>query len=102
MAVLGVIENVFYNSRGYGNAAGNQHLSGYNVFASSDWLNITPQSGVIELSCSFKEFSKGLIQLIGKNNYSSLLGVGIAYGAMDRGQVEMVKYVGGGKVLAMG
>ena len=101
MAVFGVIENVFYNSRGYGNAAGNQHLRGYNVFASSDWFNITPQSQAVELICSFRESRKGLIQLIGKNNYSCLLGVGIAYGSMDRGQIELVKYVGGGKILAM-
>jgi hypothetical protein len=101
MAVLGVVENVFYHPRGYGNAAGNQHLDGKSVLKSSDWMNITPQSQPVELTLSFID-SRSLLQKTGRNNYSCLLGIGIAFGAMDRGQVEMVKYVGGGKILAMG
>ena len=100
VAILGVIEDLFYTPKGYGNAAKNQHVIGYSVYTESDWFNITPQSPALELTCSFKESSKGLLQLIGKNNHSCLLGIGIAYGAMVRGQVEVVKYVGGAKILA--
>jgi hypothetical protein len=102
MAILGVIENVFYNRLGYGNAAGNQFLTGHSVFETSDWFNIAPNSAPVELTCSFKESAKGLIQKIGKNNYSCLLAIGIAFGSMTQGKVQMVKYVGGGKILAMG
>ncbi|AEV98575.1 hypothetical protein Niako_2220 [Niastella koreensis GR20-10] len=102
MAILGVIENVFYHPGGYGNAAGNQHLDGDYVFKSSDWITITPQSQPIELECNFRLSREELLEQKGKNNYSCLLAIGIAFGAMDRGQVEMVKYVGGGKILAMG
>lgn len=102
IVVLGIIEDLFYKNRAYGNIAGNEHGIGYSVVEVSDWLNITPQSPAVELTCSFKESRKPLIQKLGKNNHSCLLGVGIAFGAMSRGQVELVKYVGGAKVLAMG
>jgi hypothetical protein len=98
---LGVVENVFYNGRGYGNAAGNEHLTGNSVLSASDWFNITPNNAAVELTCSFQEERNDLIRQIGKKNYSCLLAVGIAFGSMERGKVEMVKYVGGGKILAM-
>ena len=102
VAVLGVIENIFYNPKGYVNRAGNPHVNSHFVLNESDWFNITPKSEPVELTCSFKKSAKDLLQKIGKNNYSCLLGIGIAYGSISRGQVEMVKYVGGGKILAMG
>jgi hypothetical protein len=101
IAILGVVENVFYNGRGYGNAAGNEHLTGNSVLSASDWFNITPNNAAVELTCSFQEERNDLIRQIGKKNYSCLLAVGIAFGSMERGKVEMVKYVGGGKILAM-
>jgi len=101
VAILGIIEDVFYFPRGYGNAAGRQNTYGDSVFEASNWFNITPQSPALELTCSFKEFGKNVIKAVGKNNYSCLLAIGIAYGSMVQGRVEMVKYVGGGKILSM-
>jgi len=31
----------------------------------------------------------------------TLLGIGIAFGTMQRGQITMAKYIGGAKILAM-
>jgi hypothetical protein len=100
-AVFGIIGDLFYKNREYGNKAGNQHGMGYSVLERTNWLNITPKSPAVELTCSFKESRESLLKMIGKDNYSCLLGIGIAFGSMVRGQVELVKYVGGGKILAM-
>lgn len=102
IAVLGIVEDLFYKDRGYGNKAGNQHVSGYSMMEASDWFNIAPKSQAVELTCNFKGSRQSLLKMIGKNNYSCLLGLGIAFGTMMRGEVELVKYVGGGKILAMG
>lgn len=101
IAILGIVEDLFYKDRGYGNKAGNQHVTCYSEVEASDWFNIIPNSPAIELTCDFNESRQSLQKIIGRNSYSCLLGIGIAFGAMDRGQVEMVKYVGGGKILAM-
>ncbi len=100
-ATVGIIEDVFYNAGEYGNKAGNKHVMGYSALNQSNWLNITPNSEPVELTCSLRDLRKDLLKMLGTDNYSCLLGIGIAYGSMVHGQVEMVKYVGGGKILAM-
>lgn len=101
MGVLGIVQDLYYHPLGYGSITGDQQVMGIGATKESDWLSITPKSPVTELTFNFKEFRNVLIQKIGKKNYSCLLGVGIAFGSMARGQVEIVKYVGGGKILAM-
>ena len=100
IAVFGLVEDLFYKNRGYGNIAGHQH-AGHALYKESDWLTITPKSTAVELTCDFKESPQTIFKSSGINNYSCLLCVGIAFGSMVRGQVEMVKYVGGGKILAV-
>jgi len=101
IAILGIVEDVFYNNRDYGNKAGYSPLVNDSVVEQSDWLNIMPQSPAIEFTCNFKDYYQDILKELGKSNYSCLLGIGIAFGSMVRGQVELVKYVGGGTILAM-
>lgn len=102
IAVFGLIEDLFYNPNGYQTITGNQQVNGYSVVNETDWLPVTPESPALQLTCGFKGSARSILQRIGRNNYSCLLGIGISFGAMTRGRIEAVKYVGGGKVLAMG
>ncbi|OQP41065.1 hypothetical protein A4H97_15825 [Niastella yeongjuensis] len=101
ISILGVVEDVFYGARGYKTKAGYPLTPGYRVIEQTGWFNITPKSQAVTLTCSFNASPAEVIGSTEINNYSCLLAIGIAYGSMERGEVEMVKYVGGGKVLAM-
>ncbi|MBO9201616.1 MULTISPECIES: hypothetical protein [Niastella] len=102
IAVLGMVPDVFFNFRGYCLKSG-YHTRPSNSFkmAHSDWFTISQQSKAVTLTCNIMDMRQAIIKEAGENNYSCLLGVGIAFGAMDRGEVEIIKYVGGGKILAM-
>jgi len=99
--VLGIIQDLFYGPRGYVNKDGKEvHWSFYQV-KESDWLSVSPQSPAFTLFGSLTSMRKEFKDAISMDAYSCLLGIGIAFGNMPNGHIEMVKYVGGAGVLGM-
>ena len=78
------------------------HLSPYHfqrMFA--EWAGISPKRFLQYLTVGFLkerlQYSRNLVEVAeeaGFNPQSLLLGVGIAFGHMVKGQVELIKYVG--------
>jgi hypothetical protein len=101
MVIVGIVEDMFYNPKGYQPEHGVEDYSW--VLEVSDWLSV--HAGVPAVT---KQYTKlldaygGIEKITKLNSYSILLAVGIAFGTMQKGQVEMVKYVGGAKILGMG
>jgi hypothetical protein len=104
IAVFGIIQDMFYVPNGresYLNKGGDDVNWTLGQHRETDWLNMSSRSPALTLECSLKSIRKDIQDILDLNSHSCLLGVGIAFGNMPRGQVEMVKYVGGAKVLGM-
>jgi hypothetical protein len=101
MVVFGIVGDVFFNANGYRSIMDRWSSLGLSMLQITDWLNVAPQSPAVTVTFDFNEVKEGVLDLTGENNFSCLLGIGIAFGTMLKGEVEMVKYVGGGKILAM-
>ena len=100
MVIVGIVEDMFYNPKGYQPQHGREMSS--SALDVSDWLTV--HAGVPAVTKQYTELldAYGSIGKIDKlNSYSILLAVGIAFGTMQKGQIEMVKYVGGAKILGM-
>ncbi|HEY8895422.1 MAG TPA: hypothetical protein VIM79_11430 [Niastella sp.] len=105
IAVFGVIQDLFYHPdsrEGYLNKAGDDVRWTLGLHRETDWLNLSAHSPAITIECSLKSMRKDVQEMLSLDSHSCLLGIGIAFGNMPRGQVEMIKYVGGAKVLGMG
>lgn len=100
MVVLGTIEDMFYTERGYTPQNGKEMFMW--ELEVTDWLAVSPRSEPITVAFnSMGDYFEKPDENVSFNPQSLLLAVGIAFGNMARGEVEMVKYVGAGKVLAM-
>lgn len=100
IVIVGIIEDMFYDPKGYQPQHGREMYS--SVLDESDWLTV--HAGVPAVTNQYTALKDcyGDISKIAKlNSYSLLLAVGIAFGTMQKGQIEMVKYVGGAKILGM-
>lgn len=105
VAVFGVIQDLFYHPNGresYLNKKGDDVNWTLGQHHETDWMNMSSRSPSITIELSLKSMRKDIQDVLDLNSHSCLLGIGIAFGVMPRGEVEMVKYVGGAKVIAMG
>lgn len=101
MVMLGTVEDMFYTEKGYKPENGNEMFMW--ELEETDWLAVSPRAEPVTVALSkmsdyFKKKADGNVRF---NRQSLLLAAGISFGNMSRGQVEMVKYVGGAKILAM-
>jgi hypothetical protein len=100
MAVISIVEDMFYDPNGY-RPENDRELYTW-ALDETDWLPV--QAGLPAITKQYTQLKdcygvgKKRIKL---NSHSLLLAVGIAFGDMEKGQIEMVKYVGGGKILGM-
>jgi len=100
MAVIGIVEDMFYHEKGYQPEHGKE--LNISTLDETAWLPITPQSPAFSMELhKIGDYLDDISETVALNPFSLLLGVGIAFGTMPRGQIEMVKYVGGAKVLGM-
>jgi hypothetical protein len=103
MVVSGIIEDMYYNPGSRDNylpREGN-YLLLRSKHSETNWMNVYPDSPNITIDCSIKITRKDFLKRLSGNNHSQLLGIGIAFGNMQRGQITMAKYIGGAKILAM-
>jgi hypothetical protein len=99
--LFGVIEDWFYSPKGYVNKGGKEVRWTIGWHRETDWMNISPELPSFTLFGSIKKLRSDFKEVISLDSHSCLLGVGIAFGAMPNGHMEMVKYVGGATVLGM-
>jgi hypothetical protein len=100
LVIVGLLEDMFYHTNGYQPQHGTEMFS--SVLDESDWLTVHAGAPAITKQYTeLKECYGGVSEIAELNSYSLLLAVGIAFGTMQKGQVEMVKYVGGAKILGM-
>lgn len=101
MVVLGTVEDMFYTEKGY--KPENDREMYMSVMEETDWLAVSPRTEPISITLNdLGEYVEEAGEQIIWNRQSLMLGVGIAFGQMSKGRVDLVKYVGGGKILAMG
>lgn len=100
MVVLGTVEDMFFTEGGYKPKNGNEmHMY---MLEETDWLQVSLRSEAISIELNeMGNFMDEVSEEVSFNPQSLLLGVGIAFGHMVKGQVELIKYVGGAKILAM-
>lgn len=100
MVVLGIVEDMFYHEKGYQSEQGKElYISSLDETA---WLPVTSHSPAFSMELhKLENYLDDISEIVALKRSSLLLGVGIAFGTMPRGQIEMVKYVGGAKVLAV-
>jgi hypothetical protein len=99
IVVLGTVEDMMYTERGYKPESGNEmHMF---MLEETDWFAVSPRSEPVYIELNEMEKYIEEVSEISFNPQSLLLGVGIAFGHMVKGQVELIKYVGGAKILAM-
>lgn len=100
IAVLATIEDMYYSERGYRPEHGiNKEMNMFTI-EETNWMAITSraESFTMELNNLGKEYEEDKEKL---NSHSKLLAVGIAFSNMPGNQIEMVKYVGGAKILCV-
>lgn len=99
MVVLGTVEDMFYTENGYKTENGvEMHMF---TLEETDWFTVSPRSESVLVNLTdIGDYINERADTIRLNPQSLLLGVGIAFGRMVNGQVEMIKYVGGAKILA--
>jgi hypothetical protein len=99
LVTIGIIEDMFYDPKGYHPQHGEVVYSW--AEEATDWL---PMAYSPAFSIPLNKLRNSYANVLKEsrlNSHSLLLGVGIAFGAMSNGHIEMVKYVGGAKVLGM-
>jgi hypothetical protein len=100
--VSGTIENMYYDP-GFDDTylpIGNRHFNAHRS-QETDWLPVYPGSPALTINSHMKITRTDFLRVYGFNKHSLLLGIGIAFGTMQRGQITMAKYIGGAKILAM-
>ncbi|WP_207512651.1 hypothetical protein [Longitalea luteola] len=102
IAVLATVEDMFYSNGEYQPEHGaNREMNMYTI-EETDWMAVTPRSEPFTMELNklgtYYERAADRKQF---NRHSLLLAAGIAFGNMPKGQIQMVKYVGGAKILAM-
>lgn len=99
--VTGIIQDMFYGARGYVNKEGKEIHWSIRGRRETDWLSVSPQSPAFTIIDSLESLRQEFKEVISMDAYSCLLGIGIAFGNMPNGHIEMVKYAGGAGVLGM-
>ena len=102
IVIVGTVEDMFYDSKGYQPQRGYGKEMNSWVLEESDWMTV--HAGAPAVSKQYTKLGDcygGVAEIAKLSSYSLLLAVGIAFGTMQKGQIEMVKYVGGGKILGM-
>ncbi|HEX6426482.1 MAG TPA: hypothetical protein VF008_02305 [Niastella sp.] len=98
--IVGTVEDMFYNPKGYQSHNGKEMYSA--VLDESDWLTVHAGAPAVTKQYTQLQNAYGGVSKLAKlKSYSMLLAVGIAFGTMQKGKIEMVKYVGGAKILGM-
>lgn len=98
--IIGTVEDMFYHPKGYMPENG----KGGNTWSLevTEWLPVHAGAPTVTKQYTqLKDSFDGVEETANLSSYSILLAVGIAFGTMQKGQVEMVKYVGGAKILGM-
>lgn len=90
-AVAGLIPDLFYTEHGY---ITNDKKEYFPEFTDTGWLPVNTPAPAGKL------IIQGL-PAIKPDSCSMMIAVGIAFGAMQKGEIERVKYIGGGKVIGM-
>jgi hypothetical protein len=101
MVITGTVEDMFYHPKGYRPEKGIEENTRY--LDVTEWLPVHAGApAVTKQYTQLKDGFDGVEETANPGSYSILLAVGIAFGTMQKGQIEMVKYVGGAKILGMG
>ncbi|OQP58130.1 hypothetical protein A3860_07330 [Niastella vici] len=90
-AVAGLVPDLYYHEHGYRPKDDRVH---FRDLAYSDWLPVNTPSPAGKLIVTGLPEQK-------PENCSLMIAVGIAFGTIQRGEIEQVKYVGAGKVIGM-
>jgi hypothetical protein len=100
MVIIGTVEDMFYHPTGYRPEKGKEENTW--SLEATEWLPVHAGApAVTKQYTQLKESFDGVEETANLSSYSMLLAVGIAFGTMQKGQIEMVKYVGGAKILGM-
>jgi hypothetical protein len=101
MVIIGTVEDMFYHPNGYRPEKGKEENTWF--LEVTEWLPVhAGAQAVTKQYTQLKDGFDGVEETANFSSYSILLAVGIAFGTIQKGQVEMVKYVGGAKILGMG
>jgi hypothetical protein len=90
-AVAGLVPDLFYSEHGY---ITNDRKEYFPEFTDTGWLPVNTPAPAGKL------IIQGL-PAIKPDSCSMMIAVGIAFGTIQRGEIERVKYIGGGKVIGM-
>jgi len=93
-AVAGLMPDLFFTKDRYQPKDGSLYEYGPNCIVSSDWLPVNAPAAAIKMELKELPPKKS-------DSYSIMVAVGISFGTMQRGEIQPVKYVGGGKVIGM-
>jgi hypothetical protein len=94
--VVGIVTDWFYHPHGYINK---QEGSGFLYsYEKSEWLPVHTGSSALILTTAL-QISR--TKIADPAHYSCMLAVGVAFGNMNVGRIEQVKYVGGAKIIGM-
>ncbi|WP_205511297.1 hypothetical protein [Longitalea arenae] len=102
IAILANVEDMYYSERGYQPEHGTNKEMNMFTTEETEWMAIAPRTEPFKMELNkLGAYYERVEDRKEFNRHSMLLAVGIAFGHMPKGQIEMVKYVGGAKILAM-